>query len=221
MAIPTRVMLVRHGATTLSAEDRFAGATDVPLSEEGRRQARALGQRLLGEPMAAVYASPMARTVETADLVVEGRGLSPVTVPELREIDHGHWEGRTREEIRAARAAEYARWERDPFSYAPTGGETGLAVLSLGLPAFLAIVARHSAETVLVVSHKATIRLLVGHLLGLDLRGYRDKLDQSPCGLNVLDVREGGEARLALFNDISHYAALPGPVEKRLSPWWT
>ncbi|MBZ5640791.1 MAG: histidine phosphatase family protein [Acidobacteriia bacterium] len=216
----TRVFLVRHGATTLSAEDRFAGSTDAPLSEEGRRQARALGRRIASEPIAAVHASPMARTLETARLAVLGRGLEPAAVPELREIDHGHWEGRTRGEVQSDYGEEYVRWERDPFTYAPAGGETGLAVLSRALPAFLAIVARHPGETVLVVSHKATIRLLIGHLLGLDLRGYRDKLDQSPCGLNVLDLKEGDVARLALYNDVSHYATIPGPVAKRLSPWW-
>lgn len=216
----TRVFLVRHGATVLSAEDRYAGAVDVALSEEGRAQSRALGTRLAGEPLAAVYASPMSRTQETAHLIGEGRSLDVITVPELRETDHGHWEGRTREEIKSRFPEEYARWERDPFTFAPSGGETGLQVLARALPALLTIVERHVDRSVLVVSHKATIRLVVGQLLGVELRGYRDRLDQSPCGLNILDVKPGGEARLVLFNDVSHYATVPGPTGKRLSPWW-
>jgi probable phosphoglycerate mutase len=216
----TRVFLVRHGATVLSAEDRYAGSADVALSEEGRAQARALGERLASEPLAAAYASPMSRTRDTAELIVAGRGLSVATVPELRETDHGHWEGRTREEIRAAFPDEYARWERDPFTFAPSGGETGLQVLARALPSFLAIVHRHPNGAVLVVSHKATIRLVIGELLGVELRGYRDRLDMSPCGLNILDVKSGAEARLVLYNDVSHYATVPGPTGKRLSPWW-
>ncbi|HKQ60541.1 MAG TPA: histidine phosphatase family protein [Candidatus Polarisedimenticolaceae bacterium] len=214
-----RLLLVRHGATVLAAEDRFAGSIDAPLSEEGRDQARALGKRLAGEPLAAVYSSPSSRAVETARLVVAGRGLEPVVVPELREIAHGRWEGSSREEVRAAWPEEYARWSHDPFTFAPEGGETGLAVLARALPALLAIVARHPEATTLVVSHKATLRLLVGHFLGVELHGYRDKLDQSPCGLSVLEMRDG-VGRLLLYNDVAHYATLPGPVGKRLSPWW-
>jgi len=216
----TRVFLVRHGATVLSAEDRYAGSVDAALSDEGLAQAKALGARLASEPLAAVYASPMSRAQDTARAVVAGRGLTVVAVPELRETDHGHWEGKTREEVCAGFPDEYARWERDPFTFAPSGGETGLQVLARALPAFLRIVSRHPDSAVLVVSHKATIRLVVGELLGVELRGYRDRLDMSPCGLNILDVKSGAEARLVLFNDVSHYATLPGPTGKRLSPWW-
>ncbi len=216
----TRVLLVRHGATTLSAEDRFAGSVDAPLSDDGRAQARALGKRLAAETLAAAYASPMSRTQVTARLIVEGRDVAPTPVDAFREIDHGEWEGMTRSDVKARFGEEYERWENDPFTFAPRGGETGLSVLSRALPAFLDIVGRHRRSTVLVVSHKATIRILIGHLLGLDLRGYRDTLDLSPCGLSVLDVQEGGRARLLLYNDVSHYATLPGPTTGRLSPWW-
>ena len=85
----TRVLLIRHGATVLSAEDRFAGSTDVLLSDEGRSQARALGERLADAELAAVYASPMKRTVETASLVAAPHKLSLITDPGLREIDLG------------------------------------------------------------------------------------------------------------------------------------
>lgn len=216
----THVFLVRHGATTLSAEDRFAGAVDVPLSDEGRDQARALGKRLAGVKLAAAYCSPMSRTQETAWLVLEGRRLSPEPVDAFREIGHGAWEGLSRDDVKARFVDEYSRWEADPFTFAPAGGETGLAVLARALPALLDRVQRHAGGHVLIVSHKATIRLLIGHLLGFDLRGYRDRLDQSPCGLNILDVQEGGAARLLLYNDVSHYATVPGPSAKRLSPWW-
>jgi broad specificity phosphatase PhoE len=216
----TRIFLARHGATVLSAEDRYAGSTDVALSDEGRAQAKALGARLAREPIAAVYASPMSRAQETARLIVASRGLDVAAVPDLRETDHGHWEGKTRQEIQTAYPDEYARWERDPFTFAPSHGETGLQVLARALPAFLSIVGRHPAASVLVVSHKATIRLVIGELLGVELRGYRDRLDMSPCGLNILDLKGGAEARLVLYNDVSHYATLPGPSGKRLSPWW-
>src|SRR3954452_11375355 len=92
----TRLYLVRHGATRLSAEDRFAGSVDVELSDEGRGQAAALGARLKGERLDAVYSSPMSRTRETASLVGAACGLPVTEAGGLREIAHGHWEGMTR-----------------------------------------------------------------------------------------------------------------------------
>ena len=217
----TRIFLVRHGATVLSAEDRFAGSTDVDLSDEGRVQARALAERLGGEPLAAVYASPMKRTIETATIVAAPHGLRPRASEGLREIDHGRWEGLLRSEAEERHADEYAAWEADPFTFAPEGGEAGINVLARALPVIREIVVSHHDQAVLVVSHKATIRLAISSLLGFDERGYRDRLDQLPACLNILDFKDTVRARLILFNDVSHYARLPGPLSMRhLSKWW-
>lgn len=217
----TRILLVRHGATVLSAEDRFAGATDVALSEEGRAQARRLGRRLASEcAIAAVYASPLQRTRETAALVSGGLGRTIEVRDGLREIDHGRWEQMTRKEVEAAYPDEYRAWEEDPYTFAPVGGESGLAVTARALPTLRDIVVAHTGEQVLVVSHKATIRLLVSSLMGFDPRGYRDRLDQLPCCLNILDFKDPVRARLMLFNDVSHYAGQPSEARGRLSKWW-
>src|SRR6266403_4201571 len=95
----TRVFMVRHGATVLSAEDRFAGATDVALSDEGREQTRRLAQRLNGEKIVAVFASPLGRTVETAQILAKPHKLEVQTRDGLREISHGRWEQLTRREV--------------------------------------------------------------------------------------------------------------------------
>jgi broad specificity phosphatase PhoE len=216
----TRVLLVRHGATQLSAEDRFAGAVGVDLSEEGREQVKCLARRLAREKLAAVYASPLSRTVETATVLAEPHGLPIVRRPELREISHGRWEGLTRSQVEAQFPDEYRAWDEDPFTFAPQGGETGLGVLARALPAIRDIVVAHPGQVVLVVSHKATIRLLLSSVLGFDARGYRDRLDQSPACLNVLDFRGPVHARLMLFNDISHYGDTPPSPERNLSRWW-
>ncbi|HET7618348.1 MAG TPA: histidine phosphatase family protein [Vicinamibacterales bacterium] len=216
----TRVFLVRHGASAASREDAFAGATDVDLSDEGRQQAERLGARLAREPLAAVYASPMRRTRETAAIIARPHGLEPMTRDALREIDHGHWEGLRRSEVEQRFAGEYAAWEEDPFTFAPEGGETGLAVMARALPVLREIVRQHPGGRVLVVSHKATIRLALASLLGFDPRAYRDTLDQQPCSLNIVDFPDPVRARLMLFNDISHYADYPGSPGPRLSKWW-
>lgn len=219
-AAATRVLLVRHGATSLSAEDRFAGAVGVDLSDDGRCQAQRLAERLADDPIAAVYASPLSRTLETAQIVAAPHGLPVVCHDELREISHGRWEGLTRREVEQRYADEYAAWETDPFTVAPEGGESGVSVLARALPLLRKLVLAHAQQTLLVVSHKATIRILLSSLLGFDARGYRDRLDQAPACLNVLDFKDPVRARLMLFNDIAHYRDQPRRPEENLSKWW-
>ncbi len=216
----TRVYIIRHGATELSAEDRFAGGTDVNLSEEGRFQAQRLAERLANDRITAVYASPMRRTVETATHIARPHGLEPILRDALREIHHGRWETLRRAEVEAMYPEEYAAWQTDPFTFAPEGGESGLSVMARALPVIREIVLTHADENIAVVSHKATIRLLISSLLGFDARGYRDRLDQSPACLNILDFKDPVHVRLMLFNDVSHYVDQPPYPHAHLSKWW-
>jgi probable phosphoglycerate mutase len=217
----TRVFLVRHGATAQSAEDRFSGAEGVELSDQGRAQAAHLGERLRSEGIAAVYSSPLSRAMETARIVSkEWTATTPIAVDGLREVSHGHWEGLQRKQVEERFGAEYAMWEQDPFACAPSGGESGVAVLARALPALRGIINEHPGSKILVVSHKATIRLLLCSLLGIDARGYRDRLDQAPASLNVIDFSDPVRARLMLFNDTSHYSAVPSGAVQHLSKWW-
>lgn len=216
----TRIYLVRHGATQLSAEDRFSGDVGVDLSDEGRWQASQLGQRLQREGLATIYASPLSRAQDTARIIAGHCDAKIATRDGLREIAHGHWEGLTRAEVEERYRQEYQEWVADPFTVAPEGGESGVVVLARALPVIREIVTHHPGERVLVVSHKATIRLLLSSLLGFDARGYRDRLDQAPASLNILDFKDPVRARLMLFNDTSHYANTPKPVGESLSHWW-
>ncbi len=218
--------MVRHGATLTSAEDRFAGATDVELSDEGREQTRRLAERLSHERITAVYASPLGRTVETAKILAAPHNLNIQVRDGLREINHGRWEQLTRREVEEKFPEEAAEWEKDPYTFAPQGGESGLAVTARALPVLVDLVRQHCdrGENFLLVSHKATIRLLLSSLLGFDPRRYRDNLDQKPAALNIVDFRDTTRARLTLFNDTSHYdkagAAIPAISQSRLSKSW-
>jgi broad specificity phosphatase PhoE len=216
----TRLYLVRHGATQLTAEGRFSGSVGVELSDQGRWQAAQVGERLRHEGLTAAYSSPLSRAVDTARIVAASCGLTPILRAELQEISHGHWEGLTRAEVEARFPDEYAAWEEDPFTFAPAHGESGVAVLARALPALREIVTSHADGRVLIVSHKATIRILLSSLLGFDARGYRDRLDQAPACVNVLDFRDPVRARLILFNDTSHYTTHPRVPRESLSKWW-
>src|SRR5436305_12720846 len=217
----TRLYLVRHGATELSAEDRFAGALGVALPPAGRQQAERLGARLAAEPIDVAFASPMQRTMDTARLIVAPIGIDVTPVDGIREIAHGRWEGMRRADVERQYPEEYDRYEHDPYTFAPVDGESGLAVTARALPALLKIIEDNCEKRILVVSHKATIRLLISSLLGFDPRKYRERLDQSPCALNILDFKDVAHARLTLFNDTSHYTVdVPDVPSGRLSKVW-
>jgi probable phosphoglycerate mutase len=198
------LLLVRHGGTTAGA-DHFAGSIDVPLSDDGRAQAAALGRRLSEVRIDVAYSSPLQRAIQTANAIAAAHGLMPQPVPDLREIAHGHWEGRSISDVKTCFADEYAAYEREPLTFAPPGGEPGAAVLARALPALRQIVARHPGQTVLAISHKATIRLALCGLLGIDPRLYRARLQVDLASLNVLRFSDPHEAQLVRFNDTSHY----------------
>ena len=216
----TRLLLVRHGATTATEEGRFSGSSGAELSDEGRWQATRLAERLAPQSLTAVYTSPLSRAMDTARIVAGQCGLDLEVRDGLREIDHGHWEGLKREDVERQFPDEYHAWEADPFTFAPAGGESGVSVLARALPVVREIVTAYPGGRILVVAHKATLRLILSSLLGFDPRGYRDRLDQSPACLNVVDFRDPVRARLMLFNDTSHYADRPRVADQSLSKWW-
>ena len=163
--------------------------------------------------------------METARILAEPHGLEVQPRDGLREISHGHWEQMTRREVEKKFPDEIAEWEKDPYTFAPDDGESGLAVTARALPVLLDLVRTHQADCIIIVSHNGTIRLLLSSLLGFDPRRYRDNLDQKSCALNIVDFKDATRARLTLFNDISHYAeigqAIPEVPVARLSKWWT
>ena len=200
----TRILLARHGATTLSVEDRFAGSSDVPLSESGVGQAQRLGLRLRDEPIAAVYCSDMVRAIHTARAIAGPHGLEPILRPALREMDHGRWEGLVHRDVETRFADEYRRWDANPLLSPPPGGESGLSVLARAMPELARIVADHPGQTVAVVSHKATNRLLLCAILGIDPRQYRARIGQDLACLNVIEFRGPAQGRVVLMNDTWH-----------------
>ena len=203
----TRILLVRHGDTEASKGDRFTGAQDIPISKDGRIHASELATRLSRYPIDAIFASSMQRAMETAGFIARVHGLEVTPVPDLREMDHGEWDGKTRDEVlQQFGAAQVAEYDRDPYHFAPPGGESGESVLRRAAPALQQLVRQQDNKTILIVAHKTTNRLLICKFIGLDPSQYREKLAQRPACLNVLNFPNENEAQLLLLNDISHYA---------------
>src|SRR3954466_6104617 len=123
--------LARHAQTASSAVDSFNGQRELPLTDHGKEQARKLGARLAGIQWAAVYRSPLGRTLETAQLIAPG--IESVVVKGLIEIDYGGWEGLSPEQARALNPGRYKAWVADPAQTSPTGGETAQQVADRGL----------------------------------------------------------------------------------------
>ncbi len=199
-----RLLLARHGQTAWNASRRFQGSTDVGLSERGRAQAAALGQRLSGRRLAAVYVSPLGRARETATIVLAKRAslLPVVAVDELRELSLGQWEGRTVEEIKGQEGDPYLAWLRAPHDCLPPGGEPLDCVASRVRRALERIAAAHAEEDeVLVVAHGGVISVYACDLLGSSFN-FLWRLRVDNCSLTVVKP-----PRLVSVNDTSHLAA--------------
>ena len=185
------VLLARHGETDWNAERRFQGHADRPLNARGRAQAEALAERLASAPLAAVYASDLARARETAQIVARRHGLPVVTRPDLKEVDVGSWSGLTTDEARTRHPEAFSRW-RDEGQPGWADGETYEEMRARARRAVLEIGAEHAGETVIVVAHGGTIRALLATALGLDVHEYRHVHPAEPNGgLSALRVEDG------------------------------
>jgi probable phosphoglycerate mutase len=172
----TELTLVRHGRTIWHRENRYAGASDVPLDEVGRAQAAALAHWARSHPHDAVACSPLHRARETAAPVAEALGLSAEVNPALREMDFGVAEGRTLAELHREYPDAAAAFVSDPTGRPFPGAEPPEQVAERALGALRAIAGRHPGASVLVVGHNTALRLALCGWLGIALERYRDVL---------------------------------------------
>lgn len=169
--------LLRHGQTPFSRDNMFCGAgLDPELTPEGLAMARAFATAYRAMPWNAIYASPLRRTVATAQPLCDATGLKPELRDDLKEIHYGQWEGKTTEEVDREFHDDYIRWSADPAWNAPTGGEPAVAIARRTLLVIEEITHRYHTGNVLVVSHKATIRIVLCGLLGIDVGRFRYRI---------------------------------------------
>jgi ribonuclease H / adenosylcobalamin/alpha-ribazole phosphatase len=195
-------LLLRHGQTPMSVQKRYAGLSDVPLTEVGVQQAAAAGKRLASAGLTAIVTSPLARAVRTAEEVAAATG-APVEADEgFRETDFGAWDGLTFAEVRERWPAELTAWMADP-AVAPPGGESFADVGSRVESALRRVLAGYQGRTVLIVSHVTPIKTLVAAaLLAPPPALYRMHLDVA--ALCQVDWYADGPAVLRSFNDTGH-----------------
>ena len=210
------LLLTRHGHTNRSEPEQYLGAhLPADLTVRGRRGARALGRRLATVAIDRVVSSPATRALETAEIVVKGRGPRVEPDSRLIELDYGAWEGHTLEEIHALFPGQYERYERDPATFDVGGAESGNEVAARLQPVIDELLAwaegAGGERTCLMVGHSSTNRILLAMLLGMSLADYRRRFDQDWVNLTVLrwPDRTSGP-RLLLSNDQSHTRGIKG-----------
>ena len=198
----SKLFLVRHGDTLANSAERYWGRSDVKLSASGLRQAERLRQRLADEKIDAIYSSNLSRALVTAQTIASEHQLEVIACPELREIDFGKFEGLTFAEISQLYPEVAKLWaERNPSLEFP-GGESS-DEFGKRVSRFLRRLERHSSgETILIVAHSGTLRVLVCRLLGIGLQ-HRWHFRLDLASLSILDAYPQG-AILSLLNDVSH-----------------
>ena len=201
---PTVTRLLRHGQTPMSVQKRYAGRSDVPLTDLGVQQAAAAAKRLASAGLDVIVTSPLLRAVQTAEEVAAATGATVVTDDGFREADFGAWEGLTFAEVQERWPAEMAAWLADP-EVAPPGGESLAGVNERVTAALRRVLAARERQAVLIVSHVTPIKMLVAAaLLAPPAALYRMHLDVA--ALSRIDWYADGPAVLRSFNDTGHLA---------------
>ena len=205
---------LRHGQTPASKEDMFCGSgLDPELTEDGAQMARAFADAYRTLPWRAIYASPLRRTVSTARPLCDACGLELNRRDDLKEIGYGAWEGKTKDEVDRDFHDDYIKWQADPAWHAPTGGEGAVVIARRALQTVEEITSRFDDGNVLVVSHKATIRIMLCALLGIDVGRFRYRLLCPVGSVSVVEMTHHGPLLRALA-ERSHLDArlrsLPG-----------
>lgn len=197
--------LVRHGLTDWNQKRVCQGQTDIPLNDEGRRQATALADRLAPITFDALWSSDLCRAHETAEIVRGGRSLSLGVSPDLREMSFGEWEGQDLGGLFERLPEERERWHNQPEMWHAPGGER-LGEVQARMVRFLdTLLEQHTGERVLVVSHGFAILTYLCQVIGLPVQRFRH-LWVDPTG--ICELRFGG--RLPILKRHNDHAHLEG-----------
>jgi phosphoserine phosphatase len=203
-----KLVIIRHGETMWNLQKRTQGVTDIPLSPNGVEQAGLTRDALRSEVIAAAYASPLKRALNTAEIICEGNHVQVEPKPELMEFAFGVWEGMAFHEIEEHYPAEMETWKASPHRFSVLGSET-LQIAAKRLRRFISgIESVHSNDTVLVVAHSITSRLIIADAIGLPIKNLH-ALRMDNAGISVIDFRADGNV-LRTMNDTSHLRRVPG-----------
>jgi broad specificity phosphatase PhoE len=209
----TKIILVRHGHVEGISPERFRGRADLALTPEGRRQAEATARRIEASwTPAALYASPLSRSLTTAEAIGRPFGLAPTPLPGLMDIDYGEWQGLTADEVGHKWPEALDTWQHAPHWAAIPGGESLQDVLTRAVAVLREVIGRHPNDTVVLVGHDSVNRIILLHVLELPLSRYR-RLGQDPCAINEIDFT-AGELTVRSVNGTYHLRDLSSKEQR-------
>ncbi len=199
----TTLILTRHGHVPGISPARFRGRVEVDLSPTGEAQAAALAARIAARwQPAAIYTSPLGRCIATGARIAEATACAAQIHGALADIDYGAWQWKTHAQAEAEAPEVFAQWHQAPQRVRFPGGESLQDVAVRASDLVRDLLARHRGETVVLVGHDSSNRVLLAHLLDLPLSGYW-RLGQEPCNLTVIDAA-ADHATLVRLNDTTH-----------------
>ncbi len=206
---------LRHGQTAYSHTGGYCGKpeNDPGLTPEGIEMSRAFAKAYCSLPWAAIFVSPLYRAIQTAQPLCEMIGLKMELREGLKEVGYGEWEGMTPQDLRQKYPDQYVRWLTDPAWNAPPKGERGIDIARRASIVLEEIEQTYREGNVLIVSHKATIRIMLCHLMGIDVGRYRDRFEMPVAALSVVEFTRQGP----LFHRISDRSYLSAAL--RALPW--
>jgi probable phosphoglycerate mutase len=202
----TQILLIRHAVNDFVKTGKLAGWTpEVHLNEEGKIQAEALGKRLAGAPIKHLYASPLERTMETAQAIGQHHpNLEIKITQELGEVRYGDWEGMPIAALQSRKMWHVVQ-EYPSRAYFPNG-ETMRGVQMRAVNAVEDIAAAHPREMVVIVSHADLIKMILAHFLGMHLDNFQ-RIVVSPASINSLMLGYG-RPYISAINDVAHLLEL-------------
>ena len=187
-----KIYFLRHGETEFSQTGNYCGDLDAELTPEGLEMAKAFADVYKTISWEAVYVSPMKRAIATAQPLCDAVGVEMQICPGLKEIAYGEWEGQTLDYVKQNFGEDYQRRRAEPAWNPPTGGETSVQIASRASSVITEIHEKYRAGNVLVVSHKATIRIMLCSMLGIDLGRYRDRINVLTTSITIIKLSEHG-----------------------------
>lgn len=193
-----KLYLLRHGETPYSQEGAYCGTLDAELTPEGHEMAKAFADAYGSIDWTDVYVSPMKRTIATAQPLCDAIGLPMQIRDGLKEINYGAWEKQDQDYVKQHHEQDYIRWMTEPAWNAPTGGETAVQIANRALAVIAEIDAKYNDGNILIVSHKATIRIIICSLLGMDIGRYRDRVNALAGSVSIIKFATYGPMLEAL-----------------------
>jgi probable phosphoglycerate mutase len=185
---------LRHGQTAYSQTGGYCGtpANDPGLTPEGFLMAKAFADAYGETPWQGIYSSPLKRTIQTAQPLCDRLGMPIQLRDGLKEVGYGLWEGWHPDDLMREFHDEYMQWLTDPAWHAPPGGERGIEIARRSELVLEEIEHTYGGGNVLIVSHKATIRIVLCQLMGLDVGRYRDRFEMPVAAVSVVELAERG-----------------------------